>query len=44
MNDGGEKEHVFKHPTGIIMTQMLAKTGIKKHGKLAWDVLFNEFL
>ncbi len=39
----GEDHDVLKHLTGIIMTQMSAKAGIKKHGQVAIDALFEEF-
>jgi hypothetical protein len=39
----GENHDVLKHITGIIMTQMSAKAGIKKHGQVAIDALFEEF-
>jgi hypothetical protein len=31
-------------PTGLMMTQMMAKVGIKKHGQVTIDVLYQEFL
>ena len=43
MNDGGVKYPLFKHLAGIIVKNMTAKSGIKKHKKLARDALFNEF-
>ena len=43
MNGRGAKERVFKHLTGIIIAQISAKAGIKKHSKLARDALFNKF-
>ena len=41
MNDSGAKKPVIKCVIGIIMTQILAKTGIKKHRKLTREALFN---
>jgi hypothetical protein len=35
---------IVKSIVGIILYQMSAKVGIKKHGKVAIDALFNEFL
>jgi hypothetical protein len=43
MQRTGSDTNVLKCITGIIMTQMTAKAGIKKHGKVAIDALFNEF-
>ena len=43
MNEGGPTLPVFKHLTGIIMTQMTRKAGVKKHGKAAVTALFEEF-
>jgi hypothetical protein len=43
MQRTGEKESVMNCLTGIIMTQMSAKAGIKKHGQVAVDALFEEF-
>jgi hypothetical protein len=40
----GSTAKVFKYVTGFIMTQMAAKAGIKKHGQVAIDALFQEFL
>ena len=39
----GSDTNIFRHVTGIIMTQMTAKAGIKKHGQVAIDALFKEF-
>ena len=44
MQGNGDTQLVFKHLVGIIMTQMSAKAGIKKHGKEAVTALFNIFL
>ena len=44
MHKSGSMEDVFAHVSGFIMTQMTAKAGIKKHGKVAVDALFQEFL
>ena len=38
----GSDTNVLRHVTGIIMTQMTAKAGIKKHGQVAIDALFKE--
>jgi hypothetical protein len=39
----GANHDVLKCMTGIIMTQMSAQAGIKKHGQVAIDALFEEF-
>jgi uncharacterized protein YeaC (DUF1315 family) len=44
MNDGGSCKRVSEYITGFIMTQMTARAGIKKHGQVAIDALYNEFL
>ncbi len=44
MQHSGSSEKVHKHMMGIIMTQMSARAGIKKHGQAAIDALFKEFL
>jgi hypothetical protein len=44
MQNGDPGTNVVKCITGFIMTQMLAKAGIKKHGKAAVETLFQEFL
>jgi hypothetical protein len=44
MNVTGSTIKVFEYVTGFIMTQMTAKAGIKKHGQVAADALFQEFL
>ena len=43
MQKTGSKTEVLKYITGFIMTQMTAKAGIKKHGQVAIDALFQEF-
>ena len=43
MQRTGAQHDVLKCITGIIMTQMSAKAGIKKHGQVAIDALFEEF-
>ena len=43
MNEVRPTRLVFKHLTSIILTQISAKAGIKKHGKSAIDVLYDEF-
>jgi hypothetical protein len=35
---------IVKSVVGVILNQMSAKVGIKKHGKVAMDALFDEFL
>jgi hypothetical protein len=40
----GSDTDVLKCITGIVMMQMSAKAGIKKHGQVAVDALFDEFL
>jgi hypothetical protein len=44
MQQTGSNTSVLKCLTGIIMVQMTAKAGIKKHGQVAIDALFDEFL
>jgi hypothetical protein len=43
MQRTGSDSDVLKCVTGIVMMQMTAKAGIKKHGQVAIDALFNEF-
>ena len=43
MQKTGSKTEVLKYITGFIMTQMTANAGIKKHGQVAIDALFQEF-
>jgi hypothetical protein len=43
MQRTGSNSDVLKCVTGIVMMQMTAKAGIKKHGQVAIDALFNEF-
>jgi hypothetical protein len=43
MQRTGSNHDVLKHITGMIMTQMSAKAGIKKHRQVAIDALFEEF-
>jgi hypothetical protein len=43
MQRTGSDSDVLKCVTGIIMMQMTAKAGIKKHGQVAIDALFKEF-
>jgi hypothetical protein len=43
MQDTGSTANELKCMTGIIMMQMTAKAGIKKHGQIAVDALFQEF-
>lgn len=43
MNKRGPTQPVFKHLTRIILTQMSARSGTKKHGKTVIDTLFNDF-
>jgi hypothetical protein len=44
MNASGSRSKVLSYITGFIFTQMSAKAGIKKHGKVAIDALYQEFL
>jgi hypothetical protein len=43
MKRTGSNTNVFKCITGIVMMQLTAKAGIKKHGQVALDALFKEF-
>jgi hypothetical protein len=43
MQRTGDNHDILKGITGLIMTQMLAKAGIKKHGQVAIDEFFKEF-
>jgi hypothetical protein len=43
MQETGSNTNVLKCMTGIMMMQMTAKAGIKKHGQIAVEALFNEF-
>jgi hypothetical protein len=43
MHRTGSDADVLKYITGIVMMQMTAKAGIKKHGQVAAEALFNEF-
>jgi hypothetical protein len=44
MNRSGSNTKVLDYITGFIFTQMSDKAGIRKHGKVAIDVLYQEFL
>jgi hypothetical protein len=44
MQSTGSNDKVQKYVTGFVMMQMTAKAGIKKHGQVAVDALFDEFL
>jgi hypothetical protein len=44
MMGSGSKMEVLNYVTGFILTQMTAKAGIKKHGQVAIDALYQEFL
>jgi hypothetical protein len=44
MYTSGSCEKVSEYITGFIMTQMTVKAGIKKHGQVAIDALYKEFL
>jgi hypothetical protein len=44
MQRTGSNTSILKCLTGIIVVQMTAKAGIKKHGQVAIDTLFDEFL
>jgi hypothetical protein len=43
MKRTGSNQDVLKHITGIIMTQMSMKAGIKKHDQITVDALFEDF-
>jgi hypothetical protein len=43
MKSTGSNTNVFKSITGIVMMQLTAKAGIKKHGQVTLDALFKEF-
>jgi hypothetical protein len=43
MQLSGQNNGVLKCITGVVMMQMTAKAGIKKHGQVAIDALFEEF-
>jgi hypothetical protein len=43
LQNTGSNTKVFKYVTGFMMTQMTAKAGIKKHGQVAIDALFQAF-
>ena len=43
MKHTGLDANVFKYITGILMMQLTAKAGIKKHGQVALDALSKEF-
>jgi hypothetical protein len=43
-SDSSSHPAIVKSVVGIILNQMSAKVGIKKHGKVAVDALFNEIL
>ena len=43
MLDEGASQRVVKHLVGVVMTQMKEKAGIKKHGKDAVAVMYDEF-
>ena len=44
MNKEESTQLISKRLTGIILTQMSSKSGIKKHGKTAIDALYDYFL
>ena len=44
MKASGSESEVQRYITGFIMTQMTVKAGIKKHGQVAIDALYKEFL
>jgi hypothetical protein len=44
MQSSGSRSKVLGYISGFIFTQMTAKAGIKKHGKVAIDALYQEFL
>jgi hypothetical protein len=43
MQQTGSDPDVLKYITCIVIMQMTAKVGIKKHGQVAIEALFNEF-
>jgi hypothetical protein len=43
MQETGSNTNVLKCMTGIMMMQITAKAGIKKHRQIAVEALFNEF-
>jgi hypothetical protein len=43
-SDSSSHQAIVKSVVGIILNQMSAKVGIRKHGKVAIDALFAEFL
>jgi hypothetical protein len=43
-SDSSSRPAIVKSVVGIILNQMAAKVGIKKHGKVAGEALFDEFL
>jgi hypothetical protein len=43
MQRTGSDTNILKYITGIVMMQMTVKAGIKKHGQVAVDALFDEF-
>jgi hypothetical protein len=44
MNNSGSGTKVVRYIIGFIMTQMTANVGIKKHGRVAIDALYQEFV
>ncbi len=44
MNDSGSKSKVLAYITCFIMTKMMLKAVIKKHGQVAINTLYKEFL
>ena len=39
----GASQRLVKHLVGVVMTQMAEKAGIKKHGKDAVALMYDEF-
>ena len=44
MKKTGLNDNVLRCLTGVVMVQMTANAGTKKHGQVAIDALFTEFL
>jgi hypothetical protein len=44
MQSGGTSTNVVKYISGFILNQMSAKAGIRKHGKVAVEALYQAFL
>lgn len=44
LNNTGSREGLWQYVTGYMFNQMSAKAGIRKHGQVAIDALYAEFL